>query len=82
VKGTPKSEASIRKVVLPELIVPELRRHLNTFAAAGPDGFVFVGVKVASSGAATSPSLGRGHWPRPGSRLRFTSMIFAIPGTQ
>jgi len=41
VKGTPKSEASIRKVVLPELIVPELRRHLDTFAARGPDGFVF-----------------------------------------
>ena len=35
----------IRKVVFPELIVPELRRHLNTFAAAGRDGFVFVGVK-------------------------------------
>jgi integrase len=32
-------------VVLPKLIVPELRRHLDTFAAAGPDGFVFVGVK-------------------------------------
>jgi integrase len=45
VKGTPKSEASIRKVVFPELIAPELRRHLNTFAAPGPDGFVFVGVK-------------------------------------
>jgi integrase len=45
VKGTPTSEASIRKVVLPELIIPELRRHLDTFAAAGLDGFVFVGVK-------------------------------------
>jgi integrase len=32
-------------VVLRELIVPELRRHLDTFAADGPDGFVFVGVK-------------------------------------
>jgi integrase len=27
VKGRPKSEASIRKVILPELIVPDLRRH-------------------------------------------------------
>jgi integrase len=45
VKGTPKSRASIRTVVLPELIVPELRRHLDTFAGDGPDGFVFVGVK-------------------------------------
>ena len=45
VKGTPKSRASNRTVVLPELIVPELRRHLDTFAGVGPDGFVFVGVK-------------------------------------
>jgi integrase len=45
VKGTPKSKASIRTVVLPELIIPELRRHLDTFAGDGPDGFVFVGVK-------------------------------------
>jgi integrase len=45
VKGTPKSRGSIRTVVLPELIVPELRRHLDTFAGDGPGGFVFVGVK-------------------------------------
>ena len=45
VKGTPKSEASKRKITLPELIMPELRPHLNTYPAAGPDGFVFVGVK-------------------------------------
>ena len=45
VKGTPKSKASIRTVVLPELIIPQLRRHLDTFAGNGPDGFVFVGVK-------------------------------------
>jgi hypothetical protein len=30
VKGTPKSRASIRTVILPELMVPELRRHLVT----------------------------------------------------
>ena len=29
VKGTPKSEASKRKTTLPELIMPELRRHLE-----------------------------------------------------
>ena len=45
VKGRPKSEASARKVVLPELIVPELVRHLEAFAGPGPEGFVFVGVK-------------------------------------
>jgi integrase len=35
----------VRKIVLPELVIAELRRHLDTFAAAGPDGFVFVGAK-------------------------------------
>ena len=45
VNGTPKSEAGKRKVTLPELIMPELRRHLDTYSAPGPDGFVFVGVK-------------------------------------
>lgn len=45
VKGTPKSAASARTVILPELIIPELRNHLEHFAAPGPEGFVFVGVK-------------------------------------
>jgi integrase len=45
VKGTPKSEASNRKVAIPDLIIPDLRRHLKEFAGSGPDGFVFVGVK-------------------------------------
>jgi integrase len=45
VKGTPKSEASRRKVVLPSLILPDLRKHLDEFAQPGPNGFVFVGVK-------------------------------------
>jgi integrase len=82
VRGTPKSEASIRKVVLPELIIPELRHHLNTFAAPGPDGLVFVGVKGGQLRRSNFSKPWRGHWPRPGSRLRFTSMIFAIPGTR
>jgi integrase len=45
VKGTPKSEASRRTIILPELIIPDLRTHLELYAAPGPDGFVFVGVK-------------------------------------
>jgi integrase len=45
VKGTPKSEASTRKVTLPELIIPELRRHLEVFTPPGPEAFVFVHVK-------------------------------------
>ncbi|WP_067451391.1 tyrosine-type recombinase/integrase [Actinomadura macra] len=45
VKGTPKSEASRRKVVIPDLIIPDLRRHLNEYAQPGSAGFVFVGVR-------------------------------------
>jgi hypothetical protein len=45
VKGTPKSEASIRKITLPELIMPELRKLLETFTPAGPDAFVPVHAK-------------------------------------
>jgi integrase len=45
VKGTPKSEASRRTIILPELIIPDLRAHLERYAASGPDGFVFVGVR-------------------------------------
>ncbi|WP_431871816.1 tyrosine-type recombinase/integrase [Nocardiopsis eucommiae] len=44
-KGKPKSKAGYRTVSLPELIVPDLRRHLDEFAAPGPNGFVFVGVR-------------------------------------
>ncbi|MGI5205313.1 tyrosine-type recombinase/integrase [Spirillospora sp. CA-108201] len=45
VKGTPKSEASRRTVVLPDLIIPDLRKHLELYAQPGPNGFVFVGVR-------------------------------------
>ncbi|TQN33488.1 site-specific recombinase XerC [Haloactinospora alba] len=45
VKGTPKSRAGYRTVQLPDLIKDDLWRHLNEFAAPGPSGLVFVGVK-------------------------------------
>jgi integrase len=45
VKGTPKSEASARKIVLPELVIGELRQHLELYTGREPDAFVFVGVK-------------------------------------
>jgi len=41
----PKSKAGKRTVSLPELIIPALRHHLETYAAPGEDGFVFVGVR-------------------------------------
>ncbi|MEU3229632.1 tyrosine-type recombinase/integrase [Nocardiopsis alba] len=44
-RGKPKSRAGHRTVSLPELVVPDLRRHLDEYSAPGPDGFVFVGVR-------------------------------------
>ncbi|MBV2362253.1 tyrosine-type recombinase/integrase [Streptomonospora nanhaiensis] len=45
VPGKPKSKAGFRTVELPELIIGDLQRHLRDYAAPGPNGFVFVGVK-------------------------------------
>ncbi|GAA3737768.1 integrase [Spinactinospora alkalitolerans] len=45
IKGAPKSRAGYRTVVLPSLIVGDLKRHLGEFSQAGPNGLVFVGVK-------------------------------------
>ena len=45
VKGTQKSKASVRKIPLPELIITELRTHMERYSPPGPEAFVFVGVK-------------------------------------
>jgi integrase len=39
----PKSEAGKRFVAIPEVVLAELRDHLDKFAEAGPDGLVFIG---------------------------------------
>lgn len=43
VEGPPKSAAGRRDVAIPDVIVPELRKHLDEWSAPGPDGRVFVG---------------------------------------
>jgi integrase len=43
-----KSEAGVRVVGVPAVIVPELRSHLATWSEAGPNGRVFVGPKGAT----------------------------------
>jgi integrase len=43
IEGPTKSEAGRRDVAIPDVIVPELRAHLNEHAQAGADGRVFVG---------------------------------------
>jgi hypothetical protein len=67
VTGEPKSEVSIRKVVPPELIIPDLARHLETFAGRGRMASYSSASRAASYAVATSPSRGNGYWP---SRLR------------
>jgi integrase len=48
VPETPKSKAGRRTVAFPAELVPELRWHLDRFAAPGQRGLVFVGPKGAS----------------------------------
>ena len=39
--GEPKSEAGIRRVALPNALVPLLEAHLAAYSGLGPDGYVF-----------------------------------------
>ena len=43
IEGPPKSEAGRRDLAIPDVIVPELRVHLDEHAQSGADGRVFVG---------------------------------------
>jgi len=43
--GEPKSDAGRRTVALPEVLIPELEAHLKKWAAPGPKGLVFSGVR-------------------------------------
>lgn len=44
----PKTAAGVRTVALPRWLMPELRRHFDTYAEVGQDGRVFVGSKGAT----------------------------------
>jgi integrase len=54
VAGPTKSSAGVRTVALPELILEDLRSHLDQYVKDGPDALIFVGVKGAV--------LKRGNW--------------------
>jgi integrase len=41
----PKTDAGIRTVAIPKVLIPELEVHLATFSGPGPDGLVFAGTK-------------------------------------
>ncbi|MBA3289471.1 MAG: site-specific integrase [Acidimicrobiia bacterium] len=43
VVGPPKTEAGIRTVAIPAIIVPDLAAHLDEFTAPGPDSLIFPG---------------------------------------
>jgi integrase len=54
VVGPTKSAAGVRTVALPELLLPDLRRHLKKFTDAADEALVFTGEKGAM--------LSRGNW--------------------
>jgi integrase len=41
----PKSEAGKRSVAIPDVVLADLRDHLDRFSEAEPDGLVFIGPK-------------------------------------
>lgn len=58
--GPPKSDAGVRVVTVPSVVLPELKRHLSEFTADGPDALVFVG----PSGAPVRRSNFQEHWTK------------------
>lgn len=61
----PKTDAGRRTVVLPAGVIPDVTRHLEQFAAPGPDGLVFVGEK----GGPLRPHVLQKEWDRARRRL-------------
>ena len=43
--GPPKSDAGIRTVAVPKVLIPELEVHLAQFSGPGPNGLVFPGTR-------------------------------------
>ena len=58
--GRAKSDASRRTVSIPDVIVPELERHLGAYSGAGATGYVFVGPQ----GGLLRRSNFRNHWTK------------------
>jgi integrase len=45
--GPPKTEAGVRTLPIPAIVLPELKEHVKTFAQDGDDGLIFIGGKGA-----------------------------------
>lgn len=43
ITGPPKTDAGVRTVTMPSVLVPAVEHHLERWAAGGPDGLVFCG---------------------------------------
>lgn len=43
--GPPKTDAGVRIVAIPKVLIPELETHLGKFSGPGPDGLVFPGTQ-------------------------------------
>jgi len=79
--GRVKSEASRRVVAIPDVIVPELERHLGTHSGKGPTGSFSSVRRAGCYAAATSATCGPG--PSPLSVLRiYASTTFATRATR
>ena len=57
VAGPTKSAAGLRTLAFPELILADLRMHLNEFVGDGPVALIFVGEKGAILSAETGGGL-------------------------
>jgi integrase len=47
-EGPPKSAAGVRSLALPEILLDELRQHIDKYSGSGPEGLVFRGPKDAA----------------------------------
>ncbi len=72
VTGPPKTEAGIRTFVLPSEMLPTLSEHLDSWAAAGPDGHLFIGAK----GKPLSQYVWQMKWTRACEKLGFDGLHF------
>jgi integrase len=80
----PKTAAGVRTIALPRSLMPEIARHLDRFAEAGPEGRVFVGpygVVTPVRGTSRGSGAGRRRQSAMSCRLTFISMIFGMRGT-
>ncbi len=65
--GPPKSEAGVRSVALPAVLVDELRAHIESYAGPGAEGLLFRGQKGAV--------LHRGNWHRS---VKWTTIVIKV----